>query len=97
MCGKVVHVLGCYVKDHWIVLSGRCVEILKILLFCRESPFHQRRRGLSCVVQALGRGGAQAAPVWDAAPLVVVIPRHRPAAQDVLKGSEDGSCKGKQK
>lgn len=52
---------------------------------------HQWRRGLPCLVERLRRWGAQAAPVRDASSLVVVIPGHRPAAQDVLKGPKDGA------
>lgn len=64
----------------------------KTLLLRGEGPLHQWGRGLPRFVQGLGRRGAQAAPVGDASRLVVVVPRHRPAAQDVLQRPEDGTC-----
>lgn len=63
------------------------------LLLCGEGSLHERRRGLSSFVERLRRRGAQAAPVWDAARLVVVVSRHRPAAQDILQRPEDSACR----
>lgn len=62
------------------------------LLLCGKGSLHEGRRGFSCFVQGLGRRGAQAAPVWNAARLVVVVPWHRPAAQDVLKCPKYSTC-----
>lgn len=62
------------------------------LLLCGEGFLHEGRRRLPCFVDGLGRRGAQAAPVWDAACLVVVVSWHWPAAQDVLQCPEDSTC-----
>lgn len=63
-----------------------------VLLLCGEGSLHKWRRGLPCFVERFRRRGAQAAPVWDAACLAVVVSWHRPAAQDVLQRPEDGTC-----
>lgn len=94
----VVHTLICFAWDYWIVLLGKGEYIVwmtrqRILLLCGEGSLHEWRRGLSCFVERLGRRGAQAAPVWDAACLVVVVSWHWPAAQDVLQRPEDSTCR----
>lgn len=98
-CLYFTHSQDVKIWDYWTVLSGRVKESTLFewcysaaLLLCGEGSLHERRRGLSCFVKRLGRRGAQAAPVWDAARLVVVVSGHRPAAQDVLQRPEDGAC-----
>lgn len=91
-------VLRCYIYDYWTVLSGSKGEYIvwimfqHVLLLCGEGSLHKWRRGLPCFVERFRRRGAQAAPVWDAACLAVVVSWHRPAAQDVLQRPEDGTC-----
>lgn len=72
-------------EDDQIVLW----QTLCVSLFHGISSLHQWRRGLPCFIERFGRRGAQAAPIWDASGLVVVVPGHWPAAQNVLKGPKD--------
>ena len=61
------------------------------LFLSGEGSLHEGRGGLPGVVDRLWGWGAQGAPVWDAARLVVVVPGDGATPQDVLKGSEDRS------